>query len=422
MWISKRLLVAAAIWTFAVSPAPGDDWPQWGGPTRDFQANVALGDWPSEGPTVLWRQPLGEGYSSIAVVGSLVYTQYREGEEEVVAAFNRDDGANRWRYRYPAPHLDGMRMGYGSGPHATPLVTAGRVFAVGATGKLHALDAADGRLLWQQELWQELEGSFLRRGYAASPLAHGDTVLLPVGGDGQGMVAFAQATGEIVWKSGNFKASQSSPILIDVDGRPQLVAFVADEIHGLAPNDGASLWSHEHPAGAVYNISTPLFDAATSRLFFSSAYGGGSRVLKLGWTDDTATVDEAFHTSRLKVHYTNSVRRGRHIYGASGNSGKIFLSALDLDAGDLAWKERRIGRATLVSARDRAIALDEDGVLYLVTLAPEGLTIHAQTQLIDEPTWTIPALAGDTLYVRNQKWLMALRLPLAKDDTASDGP
>ena len=412
--IMKRTFVALVVVLALASPSNGEaDWPQWGGPNRDFQASVTLGDWPADGPQMLWRQPLGDGYSSIIVVGDLVYTQYRDGEDELVVAFARADGTRRWEHRYAAPHLDGMRMGYGAGPHATPLVVGNRLFAVGATGKLNALDAASGKILWQQDLWRELEGSFLRRGYAASPLAFGTTILLPVGGEGQGMVAFDQATGAIVWKAQDFTASQSSPVLIEVDGRPQVVAFVADEIYGLEPTDGSLLWQHKHPAGAVYNINTPLFDADTSRLFFSSAYGGGSRALTLGWTPESgaATKEEQFHTSRLKVHYTNTIRIGSHVYGASGNAGRIFLSSLDLDAGDLAWKERRIGRANLIAAQDRALALEEDGKLYLVSLEPEGLTIHAETQVVDEPTWTVPALAGDTLFIRNQNELMALRLP-----------
>ena len=75
-------------------------------------------------------------------------------------------------------------MQHGPGPHATPLVAGGRVFAAGATGVLQALDQATGRLLWRRDLIGELGGTLRPNGYACSPIAFGDTVIVFVGRQG----------------------------------------------------------------------------------------------------------------------------------------------------------------------------------------------------------------------------------------------
>ena len=106
-------------------------WPQWGGPTRNFMLPAGAGptEWPSSGPRVVWRRPLGEGYSAIAVSGSTLYTMYRHDGDEIVVALDADTGKTRWEHRYSAPPLEKMNLEQGSGPHATPLVHGGRVFA-----------------------------------------------------------------------------------------------------------------------------------------------------------------------------------------------------------------------------------------------------------------------------------------------------
>src|SRR5687767_8351328 len=103
--------------------ARGADWPQWGGPTRDFHAaGVEWTPWTASGPAYLWERPLGEGYSGIASVGDTLYTMYRRGEEEVVVAIDAATGVTRWEHAYPATWLSGMDAQQGPGPHATPLV------------------------------------------------------------------------------------------------------------------------------------------------------------------------------------------------------------------------------------------------------------------------------------------------------------
>src|SRR5262249_34966791 len=154
-------------------------------------------------------------------------------------------GKTVWEHRHDSP-TKGMDLGEGKGPHATPLVIGDLLFTVGTIGKMHAVDKRTGKVVWFHDLWGELGGTKLDQGYACSPIAYKDTVIVAVGGRGQAVVAFRQKDGAIVWKKHDFAKSPASPILINVDDQEQLVAFFGDAIVGLNPANGELLWHHPH--------------------------------------------------------------------------------------------------------------------------------------------------------------------------------
>ena len=200
------------------------EWPQWGGPLRNFQvasAQIAR-DWPDGGPRQHWRRPLGEGYSSILVDGGTLVTMYRRGDSEVVVALDAATGRVQWEHAYGAPltrdgYFDVWFNASGPGPYSTPLIADGMVFAVGVTGKFHAIDLKTGALRWSKDL----VALFRLKGYnafASSPLAYKTEVILPLGSSSEGVVAFKRDTGEVAWRSAALALGPGSPILIDVDG------------------------------------------------------------------------------------------------------------------------------------------------------------------------------------------------------------
>ena len=408
-WILLPLTLAALCIT---APTWAQDWPQWGGPERDFQApGPGLRSWGDSGPEILWQKPLGPGYSAVTAVGDTLYTLYRADEDEVVVALSADDGSLRWQHRYPAPHSKGMRLNYGEGPESTALWVDGRLFTIGITGRMHALDAATGEVHWTVDLWGDLGGSLLVRGYGASPVAYGDWVLVPVGGEEHGIVALSRDDGSIAWSSEPFDNSPSSPRILEVDGRDLVVIFANDEVQGIDPRDGTRWWSHRHPAGGAYNITTPVWDADSQNLFLSSAYGGGSRLLHLGFEGDTATVDEVWSSNKIKVHFTNGVLVGEHLYTSNGRSGGIMALCVELATGKILWRDRNVARSNFLVVDDRAVALDEYGTLRLLRLGPENLGILGEFQLVEGRTWTAPSLVGNRLYVRDESTIWALELP-----------
>ncbi|MEE8524018.1 MAG: hypothetical protein V3T72_08805, partial [Thermoanaerobaculia bacterium] len=143
----------------------------------------------------------------------------------------------------------------------------------------------------------------------------------------------------------------------------------------------------------------------------SSAYGSGSRVLRLGYDDGKAIAEELWHQTRMRIHFTNAVRIRGHVYGTTGQTGAKMLAAIDVESGEVAWRDRAIGRANLVVAGDKVVVLDEDGRLLLTELSPEGIAVDAETQLFESKTWTVPTLVGRILYVRDEESIVALELP-----------
>ena len=410
--ISRAARVLTAVLLSSVfARAQSLDWPQWGGPHRNFvsDAKGLAATWPEGGPRRLWARELGEGYSAIAAEGGRLYTMTRRGAQELVVALDAETGKTLWEYAYDAPFSPEYSMENGPGPHATPAVAGERVFAAGATGKLHALDKRTGKLLWSHDLLGEYKGTLRVNGYACSPLAYRDTVIMQLGGAGNALMAFRQKDGAVAWKRHDFRNSPSSPLLINVDGQEQLVAFMYDAVVGVEPASGELLWSRPHVTEFGLNVSTPVWGDG-NLLFISSSYGGGSRVLRLSRAAGKTVVEEVWAHALVRVHYGNAVRLGDFVYTSSGDFGTAPLTAVNVKTGKVAWRDRSVARASFVSAEGRLIILDEDGNLILATPTPEGLKVHSRTELLKNNSWTVPTLAGTRLYVRDRKSLLALEL------------
>jgi outer membrane protein assembly factor BamB len=216
------------------TPRAAPEWPGWGGPHRNFSTDSKglAASWPDGGPRKLWQRPLGEGHSSIAADNDRLFTIYRPispvknqwTAREIVVALDAASGRTLWAHEYPAS-TETMDFSNGAGPHVTPLVVGERVFAAGTNKQFFALDRSTGRVIWSHDFVRDFKsaGNALRYpvkpGYAASPLAYKDTVIAMVGGPGQGVMAFRQDDGRVVWHAGTFSdIAQASPQLIVLDG------------------------------------------------------------------------------------------------------------------------------------------------------------------------------------------------------------
>ena len=247
-------------------------------------------------------------------------------------------------------------------------------------------------------------------GMSASPIAYGDTVIVLAGGAGQGVMAFDQRTGAVVWKSGDLNVAQASPILIDVDGEAQLVVFSGLAVSGFDPRDGRHLWSHQHDTRYDMNMGTPIW-GPDKLLFVTSAYDNGSRMLHLKRQGGVTMVEERWHTLRMRVQFTSSIRMGDFIVGSSGDFGPTFLTAVDVATGAVLWQDRRFSRANLLLGDGELVVLDEKGMLALARATRAGLEVLAQSQVLASWSWTTPRLVGSNLYIRDKKTIAKLELP-----------
>lgn len=399
--------------TFVLQSTHGADWPQWGGPGRNFQVSgVKLADrWPEKGLTQVWKRALGDGYSSIVAVDNRLFTMFREDGRETVCALEADTGKTIWQYDYLAPFLEGTDVEeFGPGPLSTPLIVGNRLYAVGVTGILHCLDLDSGKSLWSHQLVHDLQGTNLYRGYSASPIAYRDSVILPVGGPGRAVVAFDKQDGKILWQQHNFAISHVSPILFRLEDQNQLIVVGEKVVVGLDPGTGESYWQMAHPILGGHIASTPII-GPDGRLFYSGAYGAGSRCILLKQTNKRTIATETWQNTRLRIHHSNGIRVGDFIYGSSGDFAAILWMALNVRTGKIVWRDRKVGRASCLHVDGKFILLQEDGTLMLTKMSNEGLQIQSTTKLFNQRAWTTPTLIGHRLYARNRQEIVAIELP-----------
>jgi outer membrane protein assembly factor BamB len=230
-----------------------------------------------------------------------------------------------------------------------------------------------------------------------------------LGGKGTALIAFNQKDGSVAWKKQDFINSPSSPILINLDGQDQLVAFLAAEVAGFNPDNGELLWSHPHVTRWNLNVSMPVW-GEDNLLFCSSAYDVGSRVLQLSRTGNKTEVRELWASKRVRVHKDNAIRLGDYLYASSGDFGPAFFTALEIRTGKVAWQDRGFAKASFVYADGKFVILDEDGNLGLAAPSPTGLKVLAKVELLKQNAWTVPTLVGTRLFVRDRKTIMGLEL------------
>lgn len=399
----------------AEGPAPGERtipragaWPGFRGPSRDSVVRGAAidTDWSRRPPVEMWRRPIGPGWSSFAVRGGLVYTQEQRGEDEVVSSYTLATGEPVWR------HTDAVRFwesNAGAGPRATPAIGHGRIYTLGATGVVNALDARTGAVAWSRNAAADTGAKLPPWGFSGSPLVAGDLVVVAASGR---LVAYDAATGTPRWLGPTEGGGgYSSPHFATIQGVEQILLLRGGGVLSVAPADGAVLWQHVWEPGA--SIVQPALTADGDVLLSGGDAMGGIGIRRLKVTRGAAgwSVEERWSSRGLKPYFSDFVVHGGYAFGFDGS----ILSCIDLADGARKWKGGRYGQGQLMLLPDQDLflVLAEEGDLALVKAAPDGFAEVARVPAIDGKTWNHPALVGDILLVRNGEEMAAFRLPLA---------
>jgi outer membrane protein assembly factor BamB len=400
---SKRVILSGLVLVFAcagsVMAQPGANWPQWRGPNRDGVSKETglLKQWPEDGPPLLWKASgAGRGYSSFSIANGRLYTMGLRGDREYVIAFDVATGKEAWA----TAHGNAFRNDRGDGPRGTPTVDGDRIYALGGSGDLSAIEAKTGKIVWTKNVLREFGGSNIQWGISESPLVLGNKVLVNAGGRNASIVALNKADGSVIWKSQSDEAGYSSAIPLQVNGGTQVVFFTAQRAVGLDVNDGKLLWEYAKPSNDVANVATPI--ARSNRVFISSDYGTGGGVVEIK-PDNKA--QEIYFTKDMRNHHSGSILVGDYLYGFSS----AVLTAMKFDTGEIAWRDRSVGKGSLVYADGYLYAFSENGVVGLVEATPEGYREKGRFRIPQDslPTWAHPVVAGGRLYLRDQDTIYA---------------
>ena len=415
--ISGFLIICLLLYG-GVLVADATDWPQWRGPNRDgISQEVGIPkEWPDDGPQVLWRVSLGEGFSGISVVKGHVYTMFSEGDDEFVVCLNASNGEEVWRFRSDSNYHESMG---GNGPRATPTIDEELLFTVTAQGKLYALNTASGETVWSHDLKGEFGSKMPRWGICTSPLVEGDLLLVEVGGaDGKSIVAFDKTNGDVVWSSHTDILGYSSPIAVTIGGIRQLIVFTGTQLVSVSPENGQLHWTYAWQTEHDVNAATPVF-IAPDKIFISSGYGKGAAVVQVRVMTSPESsaeavgaenkrveirVEEIWKNTDMKNHFATSVLHGNYLYGFDN----AILKCIDANTGMEKWKTRGYGKGTLMLADNHLIILSDRGKLGLAEATPSAYNEVASAEVLSGLCWTVPTLANGRLYARNEKEMVCL--------------
>ncbi len=376
-------------------------WPGFRGANRDGivrGARIAT-NWSATPPLELWRRPIGPGWSSFAVSGSLIYTQEQRGEDEIVACYQLADGEPVWRHQDAARFYESNA---GPGPRGTPTLHDGRVYTFGATGIVNALDASTGAVAWSRNAATDTKRKVPDWGFASSPLVVGDLVIVAVSGT---LAAYDRATGAARWVGPADGGSYSSPHLLEIEGVRQVMLLSGAGATSVAPADGKVLWQHAWKGFAIVQPA----EIAPGDFLISTGDTTGVRRIQVSRAKDDWAVQERWTSNRLKPYFNDHVVHRGHAFGF----GSGTLACIELESGERRWKGGRYGsgQLLLLADQDVLLVLSEQGELALVAAKPGEFAELARFKALEGKTWNHPVLAGDVLLVRNDREMAAFRLP-----------
>lgn len=434
------VLLVVSLSTAALAHAA--DWPQWMGTNRDgvWPEIGILERFPRGGPTKVWSVPVHGGYSGPAVASGKVFLhEYKRHSgnanpsvamrnelkgEERICCFDARTGKRLWENSYDCPY----KLSYPAGPRCTPTVTEKLVFTLGAMGHLTCCDVQSGEVLWQKDLVQDCRSHVPMWGFCSHPIVHQNLVIMLVGSPEGLVFAFDSRTGNKVWSAGNTPVDPEgpgygAPIIIEVNGKKQLVVWSSREVMGIEPTTGSKLWAHEcTPTHGMAIMAPQLY----GRYLFVAGMGACMTMEFDSGADTPKILWQGTKTTGLYPSNMTPIICDGTVYGAD-NLG--HLKAVDLLSGKRLWSRTipTTSAATipqhhatefLVRNGDRYFIFRETGHLVIAKLTSEQYEELDSAELI-QPTgsafgrkvvWAHPAFAERCIFVRNDEELACYSL------------
>jgi outer membrane protein assembly factor BamB len=444
--LSMRGLWMAALAMGCAAGLRADDWPQWLGPQRDsvWRETVIVSSFPPGGPPVVWRAPIGPGYSGPAVAQGRVYVLDRQlakaadkppngsqpegipGAERILC-LNADDGKVLWRREYDCPYT----ASFPAGPRTTPVVSGGKVFSLGAEGNLFCLDAATGSVVWSRDFKADYKIKTPTWGFAGNPLLDGNKLICLAGGSNSTVVALDKNTGQEIWRALSAKEpGYCSPVIFQAGGVRQLIVWHPESVNSLDPETGKVYWSlkSSEPVRVGMTIATPR---QMDDLLFLTCFYNGSWMLRLEASQPAAAT--LWQSRRVSEQDTDALHstlstpflQDGYIYGVcsygqlrclkAGTGERVWetLSATTADGKPMRW-----ANAFIIKNQDRFFLFNEKGDLIIARLTPKGYEEISRAHVIEPANrdagrpvvWSHPAFANRRMYARNDQEIICVDL------------
>jgi outer membrane protein assembly factor BamB len=382
------------------------DWPEFRGPNRDSKlpgVRIAT-DWKERAPKLIWKQRIGPGWSSFAVLGNNLYTQEQRGEDEAVVCYDADTGKEKWIHK---DHERFYETVSGAGPRSTPTFHEGKIYALGANGRLTCLDAATGKLLWTRDIVADGDCKSKKEfpvpmwGFSASPLVVKRLVTVFAGGpNGKSVLAYKADTGELAWTAGDGLISYSSTQVSRVNGQEVLLITTDKGVSGLKPETGETVWLYSWPKEGMPRVTQPQLVGKNDLLI--GTVDEGTRRIHIADSDSAAVAaSDVWKSKAIKPYFSDFVVHKDHMYGFDG----VTFNCVAVADGKLKWKARGYGsgQVLLLPDQDLLFILTEKGEGALVDAKPDAHHELCKIPMIQGKTWNHPVIAHGKLFVRNDE-------------------
>jgi len=399
----------ASVSLSAPGAASPSDWPQFLGPNRNgnYAGSPLAKPWPKEGPPVVWKRQIGQGFAGPAVSDDRLILFHRVEDRAVVECINARTGQPIWKAGYATDYRDDF--GFDPGPRATPTIAEGRVFTYGAEGQLSCWKLESGESLWKVNAVQEFGSPKGFFGRAAAPLVEAGLVIFMPGGPKEaGVVALEVATGKVRWKATRDEASYASPIAATIQGRRMVLALTREALVALVPKNGDVIFRYpwRPPEHASVTAATPL--VVDDLIFLSACYGAEPALLRL---KETGPEDVWSRSDVLSNHYATSLYHHGFLYGWHGRQEQgCELRCVDIQTGKVRWSQNGLQSGSLILAGEELLVLTERGELLRAPAVPEGFKPTGRAQVLPSDVRAFPALADGFLYARSKNQLWCLNL------------
>jgi len=406
------LYVLSLILAVLVAADPGDNWPEFRGPTGNgCSSAVGLPVRWSESENVRWKTPIhGRGWSSPVVWGDQVWitTAPEDGRQAYAVAVDLGSGKivhDVKVFDVARPQDIAPLNSYAS---PTPVIEAGRVYVhFGAHGTA-CLDTRSGKVLWTR---RDLPCNHFR-GPGSSPILVGNLLVVNFDGfDYDYVAALDKATGKTVWKTdrstdftgvdGDLRKAFSTPTVIAVGGRRQLISAGSKAAMAYDPLTGRELWRIRFEAYS----STARPVAGAGLVFIHTGFGSAAELLAVrpDGSGDVTDSHIAWRLNKYVAYKPSSVLVDGLIYMVADNG---ITTCLEARSGEPLWQERLHGRfsASPIAAEGRVYFFSQEGKTTVIQ-AGRTFTRLAANQL-DDGFMASPAVAGRAFILRTKSRLL----------------